>query len=201
MTTTTFAISIDDGPGRAASAPPSSSSPTPSATRELNDARLLFIEVWGQMGSKWGIPRSMAEVHALLFIEGRPMNTDDVMERLGISRGNASTTLRALIDWGIVRKTHHPGDRKEYFLAEQDVWRMFRTIVRERKKREIDPLLDRLHDCRTGGEGDAASRAHNERVADLIEIMQVADAISRRFVSPTGKGLKLAARILARAAS
>ena len=126
---------------------------TPGSESDLAQAREEFISLWGQMGSKWGIPRTMAEVHALLFIEGRPLNTDEVMDRLHISRGNASMTLRSLVEWGIVQRAHMPGDRKEYFTAEQDVWKLFRTIVRERKKREIDPLLEALHECRqrTGG--------------------------------------------------
>src|SRR5690242_11423138 len=90
-----------------------------------------FVAAWGKMGAAWGISRTMAEVHALLYITGRPMNTDEVMERLQISRGNASMSVRALVDWGVVERTHKRGDRKEYFLAEQDVWTMFRAILRE----------------------------------------------------------------------
>lgn len=162
------------------------------------------------MGSKWGIPRTMAEVHALLFIEGRPLNTDEVMQRLRISRGNASMTLRALADWSLVRRTHLPGDRKEYYLAEQDVWKMFRTIVRERKKREIDPLLEALRDCRAPSavpasparprDIEAASaEQHNRRLDELLNFMHLFDALSQRFISPTGEGLDVAARILSKA--
>jgi len=177
--------------------------------RDLDEARSQFISLWGQMGSKWGIPRAMAEVHALLFVEGRPMNADEVMERLRISRGNASMTLRALVDWDIVRRTHVAGERKEYFEAEQDVWKLFRTIVRERKKREIDPMIEALRDCRdrTAGAAPASGSAaearviaeHNERLDRMLEFMRVLDDISRRFVSPMGKGLQVAARLLAKA--
>ncbi len=159
------------------------------------------------MGSKWGIPRTMAEVHALLFIEGRPLNTDEVMQRLRISRGNASMTLRALADWSLVRRTHLPGDRKEYYVAEQDVWKMFRTIVRERKKREIDPLLEALRDCRAESTVPARPRdieaasaeQHNRRLDELLNFMHLFDALSQRFISPTGEGLDVAARILSKA--
>jgi len=175
----------------------------------LRESQEQFVAIWGQMGSKWGIPRTMAEVHALLFIEGRPMNTDEVMSRLHISRGNASMTLRSLVDWGIVTTAHLPGDRKEYYVAEQDVWKLFRTIARERKKREIDPLLEALHECRDQAEAAAATKssdveaaaidAHKERLDRMLEFMRLVDQISQRFVSPMGKGLEVAARILARA--
>ena len=170
----------------------------------LVEAQDRFIALWGQMGSSWGIPRTMAEVHALLFVTGRPLNTDDVMAGLGISRGSASTTLRALVDWGIVYREHVRGDRKEYFSAEQDVWKLFRTVLRERKKREIDPLLEALHACRDLTEEpkrseDPDSRAHNRRLDDLIEFVRLVDKISQRFISPTGQGLEKAARLLARA--
>jgi DNA-binding transcriptional regulator GbsR (MarR family) len=177
-------------------------------TAALLEARERFVSLWGQMGSNWGIPRTMAQVHALLFITGEPMNTDEVMSGLGISRGNASMTLRRLVDWGIVSRVHRRGERKEYYLAEQDVWKLFRTIISERKKREIDPLLDALHACRettavAGGRRigpDATSvTSHNERLDRLIEFMHVVDSISRRFVSPTGKGLEMAAKLLGRA--
>lgn len=162
-----------------------------------------FISVWGQMGSAWGISRTMAEVHALLYITGEPLCTDDVMERLQISRGNASMSLRGLVDWGVVYRSHKRGDRKEYFQAEQDVWAMFRAIVRERMKREIDPVLIALHEIQdhSGGKGAAKGspeRAHAERLDSLLEFLAVADGVSRRFVSPSGKGLQIAASLLAK---
>lgn len=100
------------------------------------------------MGSSWGIPRTMAEVHALLYIVGEPLNTDQIMARLSISRGSASMSLKSLHDWGLIARAHRRGDRKEYFRAEQDVWQVFRIITRERKRREIDPVLMALHECR-----------------------------------------------------
>jgi DNA-binding transcriptional regulator GbsR (MarR family) len=184
----------------------STTATTTAAT--LQEARERFIALWGQMGSSWGIPRTMAQVHALLFIVARPMNTDEVMDGLAISRGNASMTLRRLVDWGIVSRVHHRGDRKEYFLAELDVWKMFRTILAQRKKQEIDPLLEALEACRETTEpaGDrkvdadaAALTAHNDRLDDLITFMRIADSISQRFISPTGEGLQLAAKLLDRA--
>ena len=178
----------------------------------LTEAQDRFVAVWGQMGAAWGISRTMAEVHALLFITGRPTNTDEIMERLQISRGNASMSLRALLDWGIVTRTHKRGDRKEYFLAEQDVWAMFRAIVRERVKREIDPMLASLFEIRdlTGVESGRSPQPastvedkqalleHNQRLEAMLSFFKTIDKLSQRFVSPSGRGLELAATMLAK---
>ena len=112
----------------------------------------------------------------------------------------ASTALRHLQDWGIASRVHLRGDRKEYFTAEQDPGKLFRTILRERKKREIDPLIEALHSLREpAGADDAAIDAHNERIDRLLEFVEMIDAISKRLMSPTGRGLQLAAKLLARA--
>lgn len=105
----------------------------------LKEARNRFIHSWGEMGPQWGINRTMAQLHALLMISEKPLSTDDVMEELGISRGNANMNLRSLVDWGVARRAFVKGDRKEYFQSEKDVWNMFCRIARERKKREIEP--------------------------------------------------------------
>lgn len=174
----------------------------PAIHASLEEARDRFVAVWGQMGSAWGISRTMAEVHALLFVTGEPLNTDDVMERLQISRGNASMSLRALVDWGVVYRSHKRGDRKEYFQAEQDVWAMFRAILRERMKREVDPLLVNLHEIRdlTPGGRDAPTeiREHIARMDALLGFLETADSVGRRFVSPAGKGLQTAATLLSK---
>src|SRR5215831_16918351 len=115
---------------------------------DLEKARTQFVAAWGQMGTTWGISRTMAEIHALLYITGQPLNTDEVMERLSISRGNASMSLRSLVEWGIVSRVHKRGDRKEYFEAEQDVWSMCRKVIRERLRREVHPLLTTLYEIR-----------------------------------------------------
>lgn len=142
----------------------------------------------------------MAEVHALLYITGDALCTDDIMARLEISRGNASMSLRALVDWGIVFRTHKRGDRKEYFVAEQDIWTMARAIVRERLKREVEPLLASLHEIRdlsskSGAETEAIE-AHNERIENLVAIFELIELLVQRFVSPSGEGLEAAAMLL-----
>lgn len=170
--------------------------PQPDTLREAQDR---FIATWGQMGSAWGISRTMAEVHALLFIEGDPLCTDDVMERLEISRGSASMSLRALVEWGVVSRTHKRGDRKEYFSADQDVWTLFRAVVRERMKREVDPLLASLFEIRdlTRGMGGDASE-HNLRLDELLQFFEIVQAVGQRFISPSGEGLQAAAEILSK---
>lgn len=173
---------------------------------ELRDPQDRFITVWGQMGSAWGISRTMAEVHALLFITGEPLCTDDIMERLEISRGNASMSLRALNDWSVVTRTHKRGDRKEYFRAEQDVWAMFRSIVRERMKREVDPMLAAIYEIRDLTSQKRGKRkidddpvvSHNQRLDELLGFFEVVERVGQRFVSPAGRGLQIAASILTR---
>lgn len=180
---------------------------TDSRLRVLQDR---FIASWGQMGGVWGISRTMAEVHALLYITGEPACTDDIMERLQISRGNASMSLRALVDWGVVTRTHRRGDRKEYFVAEQDVWAMFRAIVRERMKREVDPLLAALYEIRESAplagtskrdadgrqDGVPSEAAALERLDALLEFFETTQGLTQRFVSPAGRGLEIAATLL-----
>ena len=157
-----------------------------------------FIEAWGRMGSVWGISRTMAEVHALLYITGEAMCTDDVMARLQISRGNASMSLRALVDWGIITRAHRRGDRKEYFQAEQDVWAIFRAIVRERTKREVDPLLVSLHEIRdhTREAGEKPTSDIDRRLDTMIDFFGAATTLADRFIGPSGPGLRVAATLL-----
>ena len=113
---------------------------------KLDQVKDRFILHWGEMGSLWGINRTMAQAHALLFISPEPLSANAIMEELQISRGNVSMALRELIAWGIVARVHLKGERREYYTTEKDVWTMFRTIVRERKKREIDPTINVLRE-------------------------------------------------------
>lgn len=171
------------------------------ARQDLDAARARFVAVWGQMGGTWGISRTMAEIHALLYITGEPLNTDDVMEQLAISRGNASMSLRSLVEWGIVSRVHRRGERKEYYQAEQDVWTLSRKIIRERLRREIHPLLASLFEVRdmTPGSGTSVAVAeHNKRLDELLDLMQTIDKLGERFVGSDGKGLRLAATLLSR---
>ncbi len=114
----------------------------------MERSKALFIRRWGEMAGYWGINRTMAEIHALLYISADPLCTDDMMEMLQISRGNTSMNLRQLVNWGLITRVHKRGDRKEYFAAETDVWEMFQTIVRERRRREVEPIIETIDRCR-----------------------------------------------------
>ncbi|MBK9338207.1 MAG: transcriptional regulator [Lewinellaceae bacterium] len=113
---------------------------------DIQEGKQKFIESWGKMASDWGINRTMAQVHALLLIAPEPLTADEVMEGLRISRGNANMNLRALMDWGLVHKQLKTGERKEYFLAEKDMWTVVRQIIVHRKKKELEPMLKVLDD-------------------------------------------------------
>ena len=111
---------------------------------KLAEAKEHYIQTWGTFATNWGINRTMAQVHALLLASGKALSTDEVMEELQISRGNANTNLRALMDWGIVKKELVRGERKEYFSADKDIWFLFKQITKERRKREIEPIIEFL---------------------------------------------------------
>ena len=120
---------------------------------KLPEAKQQFISSWGAFGTHWGINRTMAQIHALLLISPDPLTQDDIMEDLNISRGNTNMNIRELINWGLVERVILAGERKEYFTAEKDIWKVVKQIVKERKKRELEPmmqLLDKLEDV----EGD-----------------------------------------------
>ena len=112
----------------------------------LNDAKLKYIHTWGSLATSWGINKTMAQVHALLLVSTKPMSADDIMETLKISRGNVNMNVRALIDWGIVSKEFVIGERKEFFVADKDIWELFKQVTKERKKREIEPVLKVLEE-------------------------------------------------------
>jgi DNA-binding transcriptional regulator GbsR (MarR family) len=136
---------------------------------KLEEAKLEFIQSWGILGSQWGINRTMAQVHALLLVSSKSLSTDEIMEELSISRGNANMNIRELIDWNLLDKVIVPGDRKEYFSAEKDIWRVATRIMYQRKKRELDPMIKTLE--RIGNvEGDkrnADVKAFTETVNNI----------------------------------
>jgi DNA-binding transcriptional regulator GbsR (MarR family) len=144
----------------------------------------------------------MAEVHALLFIVGQPLCTDDVMERLAISRGNASMSLRALVDWGIVSREHKRGDRKEYFVAEQESWAILKAVVLERMRREIHPVLAALAEIRDTTEPALTGAAnedvadHNKRLDAMIGVLQTIDQVGEKFLDLPAAELHQAAEAL-----
>src|SRR5947209_5401125 len=123
-------------------------SPRPDLTQQLDRIEQEFVGLWRSMSSLWGISPTMAEIHGLLYITGAALSMDDIMARLGISRGNVSMNLGKLAEWGLVRRVHRRGDRREYYESLSDVWEMFTLVAAQRKRREIDPMLNTLRQCR-----------------------------------------------------
>lgn len=162
------------------------------------DGRKQFIELWGDMGARWGVPRSMTELHALLFIVGKPMNTDDIMRELSISRGNVSMTLRTLLDWGIIVRSQQSEDRKDYYKAEQDVWKLFSTVAKARKRRELAPLADRLRTLALDVKGCKSLQAteHRQRLESMLNFIVKFDGVSERFLSMGGASIDLVSALL-----
>ena len=183
--------------------------PVLSATEiQLKTAQDLFIRRWGEMGATWGINRTMAEIHALLYIMGQPCCTDDVMERLNISRGNASMSLRGLCDWGIIRRLHKRGERREYFESLTDVWEIFSIIAAERKRREMDPVLETIRQCQQmlseGALGKSAAKREavqltRQRLASMEEFMAVTNKIFQQFIGNAKSGLTRVVKVLLKA--
>ena len=133
-----------------------------------------FVLHFGEMGSRWGINRTVGQIYALIYVSAKPLNADEVAEALNFSRSNVSMGLKELQSWNLVRLQHLPNDRREYFQAPEDVWAIFRTLAEERRKREIDPTLSMLRDAlmeqpSTGD--DIHAQARMKQMHDLIELM------------------------------
>jgi DNA-binding transcriptional regulator GbsR (MarR family) len=182
--------------------------PLTAIEQQLRTSQDLFIRRWGEMGQTWGINRTMAEIHALLYITGRPQCTDDVMERLNISRGNASMSLRALCDWGIIRRLHKRGERREYFESLGDVWEMFSIIAAERKRREMDPVLETIKQCQKmldesslgkSGAKQESVQLTRQRLAGMEEFMEVTNKIFQQFIGSAKSGLTRVVKVLLKA--
>jgi DNA-binding transcriptional regulator GbsR (MarR family) len=145
-----------------------------------------FVLYWGEMASSWGINKTMAQIHALLYAELEPMDTDTIMRELRISRGNANMNLRKLNDWGLVHKVSVEGDRKDYFIAEKDVWNMAFRIIRERQRLEVTPIKENLKDCiqtlNQDKEQDQAERAFQERITNFVSFLELFEDFTRAIL-------------------
>jgi DNA-binding transcriptional regulator GbsR (MarR family) len=139
----------------------------------LTEAKKQFIQTWGTLGSEWGINRTMAQVHALLLISPNALCTEDIMEQLNVSRGNANMNLRELMNWTLISKELVPGDRKEYFVSGKDIWEIAKIIARERKRREIEPVLKVLNGLKVieGDKKDKEVKAFTETVNNLSDFV------------------------------
>ena len=173
-------------------------------TRTLDGVEEEFVGLWRSMSSLWGISPTMAEIHGLLYITGAALSTDDIMARLHpISRGNVSMNLSKLSEWGLVRRVHKRGDRRDYYESLSDVWEMFTLVAAQRKRREIDPILntqrqcrDRLSSERLGASAeDAQASDRRRRVNDLLSFLTLMDSLAQRFFE-SHRGLRAAVDLL-----
>jgi DNA-binding transcriptional regulator GbsR (MarR family) len=160
-------------------------------TKSLSPVAQKFILHWGEMGTRWGVNRTVAQVHALLFLSPRPMAAEEIAETLHVARSNVSTSLRELQGWRIVRGVSVLGDRRQHFESMKDLWEMFRVIVEERKRREFDPTIEVVRECvaeaKKSGGTDAYAR---ERMEELLEFIVTMSALFDEFRNLTPAAMK-----------
>lgn len=162
-----------------------------------------YVLHWGEMGTRWGVNRTVAQIHALLFLSNQPLPAEDIADTLAVARSNVSNSLKELQSWGLVRITHIAGDRRDHFVALQDVWEIFRVIVEERKKREIDPTLAVLRECALEADSDPAlepaTKVKMDQVLEFLEMLTASygdykhlpPATMQRFLKMGGKVARL----------
>lgn len=170
---------------------------------ELSHTMQKYILHWGEMGTRWGVNRTVAQLHALLFLVNQPLPAEDIADTLSVARSNVSNSLKELQSWGLVRVVHVAGDRRDHFVALQDVWEIFRVIMEQRKRREIDPTLTVLRECALEAEDDAglekATKAKMDQVLAFLEMLMstyddykhLPPATLQRFLKMGGKVARL----------
>jgi len=149
---------------------------------ELKEAKAEFIQAWGALGSSWGINRTMSQIHALLIVSNKPLSTEDIMEELKVSRGNVNMNIRALMDWGLVKKQLIPGERKEFFSAGKDISEVARQIAKERKRREVEPILDVIYRLEDVKGNDEETQEFKKVIHDLGDFTSKVDSALEKFV-------------------
>jgi DNA-binding transcriptional regulator GbsR (MarR family) len=177
----------------------------PDLARTLDAVEEEFVGLWRRMSSLWGISPTMAEIHGLLYVTGAALSMDDIMARLGISRGNVSMNLAKLAEWGLVRRVHKRGDRRDYYESLSDVWEMFTLVAAQRKRREIDPILNTLRRCKERLSPEALgarvesppAEDRRRRVNDLLSFLTLVDSLAQRFFE-SHRGLRAAVELLAK---
>jgi DNA-binding transcriptional regulator GbsR (MarR family) len=167
---------------------------------KLTPVMQKYVLHWGEMGTRWGVNRTVAQIHALLFLASNPLNAEEIADTLGIARSNVSTSLKELQSWGLVKITHVLGDRRDYFESQKDLWDIFLVIIEERKKREIDPTLTMLRECVLDSEkdnktpDDVKNRIHN--TLEFMELLTGWYDQMKKLPQPTlVKIMKLGAKI------
>ena len=149
---------------------------------KLQEAKSKFIQTWGALGSNWGISKTMAQIHALLMISNEPLCTEDIMETLTISRGNTNMNVRALIGWGLVYREVKTGDRREFFRAEKDIYKVGKQIVKIRREREVQPVINLLKDLQSIDEKNAESEQFKKQMKEFAEFTERSVALVGKLV-------------------
>ena len=180
--------------------------PKPDVAAVREQIEQDFVGLWRRMSSLWGISPTMAEIHGLLYITGAALSMDDIMARLGISRGNVSMNLTRLVEWGLLHRVHRRGDRRDRYASVSDVWELFTRVATQRKRREIDPVLSTLRRCRdelsaaagkpAGGPANKVAKDRYRRVDELLAFLQLMDHLATEFLA-SHKSLKAAVERLA----
>ena len=176
----------------------------PDLIRTLDAVEQAFVDLWRRMSSRWGISPTMAEIHGLLYITGAALSMDDIMARLAISRGNVSMNLSKLVEWGLVRRVHKRGDRRDYYESLRDVWEMLTLVAAQRKRREIDPIVNTLRRCREDLSPESLgpqaarepARDRFQRVNELLKFLTLVDGLAQRFFE-SHRSLREAIELLA----
>lgn len=166
---------------------------------KLNPVAERFILHWGEMGSKWGVNRTVSQIHALLYLSGKALPADEIADTLGVARSNVSTSLKELQNWNLIRIAHVMGDRRDHFETSTDVWELFRVVVRERKEREFDPTILVLRDCLASKDIGKEEKATQQHIRDTLDLMESlsswGDEMLRLEPSTLMKVMKLGAKI------
>ncbi|AHM61571.1 transcriptional regulator protein-like protein [Flammeovirgaceae bacterium 311] len=150
---------------------------------QLDEAKNRFIQAWGALGSSWGVPRTMAQIHALLLVSPQALTTEEVMEALQISRGNANMSLRNLLDWGLVEKEVHMGERKEFFRAPKDTMYMAKQVAIQRKKRELEPMLRALQEVQAVDGKDAETEQFRAMINEIDGFARQSESMLNLFIN------------------
>jgi DNA-binding transcriptional regulator GbsR (MarR family) len=138
---------------------------------KLNPIAQRFVLHWGEMGSKWGVNRTVSQIHALLYLAGKPMPADEITETLDVARSNVSNSIKELLNWNLIHVVHVMGDRRDHFATSTDVWELFRIVVRERKEREFDPTINVLRDCLASNDLPKEDAEVQQRIKETLALM------------------------------
>ena len=168
--------------------------------KNLSAVTQKFVLHWGEMGTRWGINRTVAQIHALLFLSDRPLDAEEICETLGVARSNVSNSLKELQNWRIVKVVHLAGDRRDHFESIKDVYEMFRVIIAERKRREIDPTVVTLKNCVSEAKEEGLGKYGQQRLKDLLDFFQTAtdfyEQVNRLPTKAAVKAVKMGGKFL-----